>query len=208
MNHTAPARAEARRASRFVLGGLALVIAALIGTLGYPSVSSSATSFGDVLRGDRDGALGQADGVVPDGASVFDGDIPAVANLDPSLLKALRRAATDAAEDGVEFQVNSGWRSREYQEQLLREAVSRYGSEEEAARWVATPHTSAHVSGDAVDIGPSSATAWLSEHGAEYGLCQIYSNEPWHYELRPEAMDHDCPPRYADPTQDPRVQQQ
>ena len=117
-------------------------------------------------------------------------------------------AATDAADDGVEFFVDSGWRSPEYQEQLLREAVSKYGSEAEAARWVATPDTSAHVSGDAVDIGPSDAAAWLSEHGAEYGLCQIYGNEPWHYELRPEAIDHGCPAMYADPTHDPRMQQQ
>ena len=95
---------------------------------------------------------------------------------------------------GVEFFVDSGWRSPEYQEHLLQEAVSKYGSEEEAARWVATAETSPHVSGDAVDIGPSDATAWLSEHGAEYGLCQIYGNEPWHYELRPEAIDHGCPP--------------
>jgi LAS superfamily LD-carboxypeptidase LdcB len=72
---------------------------------------------------------------------------------------------------------------------------------------VATPNTSAHASGDAVDIGPSGAAAWLSEHGAEYGLCQIYGNEPWHYELRPEAIDHGCPARYADPTHDPRMQQ-
>ena len=63
------------------------------------------------------------------------------------------------------------------------------------------------MSGDAVDIGPLDATAWLSENGAEYGLCQIYSNEPWHYELRPEAIDHGCPPMYADPTHDPRMQQ-
>ena len=187
--------------------GLAVVIAAIIGTLGYQSVSSSATSFGDVLRGDHRGALGEADGLVPDGASVFDDKTPAVANLDPALLGVLRQAATDAADDGVEFYVTSGWRSPEYQEQLLREAVSDYGSDEEAARWVATPETSAHVSGAAVDIGPSDAAAWLSEHGSGYGLCQIYSNEPWHYELRPEAVDHGCPPRYADPTHDPRMQQ-
>jgi uncharacterized protein YbjT (DUF2867 family) len=36
---------------------------------------------------------------------------------------------------------------------------------------------------------------------------QIYSNEPWHYELRPEAIDGRCPPTYADPTHDPRMQQ-
>ena len=133
--------------------------------------------------------------------------MPGVANLKPALLAALRRAATDAAVNGVRFLVDSGWRSPEYQEQLRREAVLKYGSDEEAARWVATPSTSAHVSGDAVDIGRSDATAWLSEHGARYGLCQIYANEPWHYELRPEAVDHGCPSMYADPTHDPRTQQ-
>ncbi len=71
---------------------------------------------------------------------------------------------------------------------------------------MATPETSPHVSGDAVDIGPSDATAWLSEYGAAYGLCQIYGNEPWHFELRPEAIDHGCPPTYPDPTYDPRMQ--
>ena len=151
------------------------------------------------------GALGEADGAVPDGTTVFDDEIPGVANLDPALLGALRQAATDAADDGVEFVVDSGWRSPEYQEQLLREAVSKYGSEAEAARWVATPDTSAHVSGDAVDIGPSAATAWLSEHGAEYGLCQIYGNEPWHYELRPEAIDHGCPAHVRRPYARPRM---
>jgi zinc D-Ala-D-Ala carboxypeptidase len=153
------------------------------------------------------GALGEADGAIPDGTTVFDDEIPGVANLDPALLGALRQAATDAADVGVEFFVDSGWRSPEYQEQLLHEAVSEYGSEEEAARWVASPKTSPHVSGDAVDVGPDEATAWLSEHGAEYGLCQIYGNEPWHYEQRPEAIDHGCPPMYADPTHDPRMQQ-
>ena len=63
------------------------------------------------------------------------------------------------------------------------------------------------MSGDAVDIGPSAAAAWLSAHGAAYGLCQIYGNEPWHYELRPEAGDHGCPPVYPDPAHDPRMQQ-
>lgn len=150
-------------------------------------------------------ALGKAHGAVPDPVPVFDDEVPAVANLDPELLGVLRRAAADAADDGVELFVNGGWRSPEYQEQLRRDAVSKYGSEEEAARWVATPGTSAHVLGDAVDIGPSDAAAWLSEHGAAYGLCQIYHNEPWHYELRPEAVGDGCPPMYADPTHDPRM---
>ena len=129
-----------------------------------------------------------------------------MANLDPALLGALRRAATDAADHGVRFVVNSGWRSPAYEDQLRREAIARYGSEAEAARWVATGTTSAHVSGDAVDIGPANATQWLSAHGAAYGLCRTYGNEPWHFELRPHAIDHGCPPMYADPTHDPRTQ--
>lgn len=51
----------------------------------------------------------------------------------------------------MEIVVNSGWRSPAYQEELLDRAVSTYGSRDEAARWVATPKTSAHVSGAAAD---------------------------------------------------------
>jgi len=153
-------------------------------------------------RHERRDALGEAGGAVPAGTTVFDDDVPAVANLDPAVLRAVRRAASDASADGVSFIVNGGWRSPAYEDELRRQAVARYGSEEEAARWVATGTTSAHVAGEAVDIGPAAAMAWLSAHGAAYGLCQIYANEPWHFELRP----HGCPPMYADPTQDPRMQ--
>jgi LAS superfamily LD-carboxypeptidase LdcB len=139
--------------------------------------------------------------------TVFDDQNPAVTNLDPALRAALRRAATEAADDRIVFHVNSGWRSAAYQAQLLRAAVAKYGSAKEAEKWVATPQTSAHVSGDAVDLGPSAAASWLSRHGAAYGLCQIYRNEPWHFELRPQAAEHGCPAMYANPTQDPRMKQ-
>jgi D-alanyl-D-alanine carboxypeptidase len=221
---------EAARTTRRIrirkarVAGLLVVIAAIAASHGYELLASSpstAASRIDVrlgeprvlrsehrgLRSKHSGALGESDGAVPDGATVFADQVPGVANLDPDLLGALRRAAMDAAYDGVELYVDSGWRSAEYQSQLLRQAVSEYGSEEEAARWVATPDTSAHVSGDAVDIEHSDATAWLAEHGADYGLCQIYGNEPWHYELRREAIGHGCPPKYADPSHDPRMQQ-
>jgi zinc D-Ala-D-Ala carboxypeptidase len=215
--HRQPARTTTRRIRRIRAAGLLVVVAAIAAALGHQLPASSfstAASPTDVprsehrgLRGEHRGALGEADGAVPDGATVFDDEIAGVANLDSDLLGALRQAAADAAHNGVELFVNSGWRSPEYQEQLLHDAASEYGSDEEAARWVAAPDTSAHVSGDAVDIGPSDAAAWLSEHGAWYGLCQIYSNEPWHYELRPEAIDDGCPPMYADPAHDPRTQQ-
>jgi zinc D-Ala-D-Ala carboxypeptidase len=208
VSYSAPARTTTRRAPRLLVAGLLVVIAAIIGTLGYQSLAPSSSTGASIegRRGEHRGALGEAGGAVPAGSTIFDDEIPGVANLDPALLAALRQGAMDAAGDGVELYVDSGWRSPKYQEQLLYEAVTQYGSEEDAARWVATPNTSAHVSGDAVDIAPSDATAWLTEHGAEYGLCQIYSNEPWHYELRPEAIGHGCPGMYADPTHDPRMQ--
>ena len=178
--------------------------------LSRPTATSPIGAPGNEHRGLRSelrGAFGEADGAIPAGTTVFDDRVPGVANLDPALLGAMRQAATHAAYDGVDFFVDSGWRSAEYQKRLLQQAILKYGSRKEAGRWVATPNTSAHVSGEAVDIGRSDAAAWLSEHGAKYGLCQIYSNEPWHYELRPEAIDHGCPPMYADPTHDPRTQQ-
>ncbi|MEW2529631.1 M15 family metallopeptidase [Streptomyces sp. NPDC047071] len=210
MNRTTPtARTPSRRTPLLAVAGLAVVITAITVILSswLPESSTASNAAAHVSRPGHHGAPGTADGVVPDGVTVFDEATPAVTRLDPELLKALRRAATAAADNGVVFHVNSGWRSPAYQNRLLREAVAEYGSEKEAARWVATPETSPHVSGDAVDIGRSAATAWLSEHGAEHGLCQIYENEPWHYELRPEATDHGCPRRYADPTQDPRTRQ-
>jgi hypothetical protein len=211
------------RIRRIRLAGLLVVLAAIAATFGdrlLASPSSTAPPASTAappihllrgedrgLRSEHRGALGEAEGAVPDGTTVFDNDIPGVAKLDPALLGALRQAATAAADDGLVVYVNSGWRSRRYEGQLLRQAVAKYGSAEAAARWVATPNTSAHVSGDAVDIGHSDAAAWLSAHGAAYGLCQIYGNEPWHYELRPEAIEHGCAPMYADPTHDPRMQQ-
>jgi zinc D-Ala-D-Ala carboxypeptidase len=217
VTHRAPARTTTRRIRirRIRVAGVFVVVAAIGVVLGYQALatSSSTASPIDVLRGEHPGprpehrgALGEGGGAVPSGTTVFDDEVPGVAKLDPALLGALRQAATDAADDGIEFFVDSGWRSPEYQRQLLQAAIAKYGSKEEASRWVATPNTSAHVSGEAVDIGPSGASSWLSQYGAAYGLCQIYGNEPWHYELRPEAVDHGCPATYADPTHDPRMQ--
>ena len=211
MASSEPARTAIHRTPiRWIrVAGLLVLVAAIAALLGgqFPASSSStvASPF-HALRGEHRGALGASDGAIPHGTTVFDDEIPGVANLDADLLRAVRRAASDAADEGIEYSVESGWRSPEYQRQLLREAVSKYGSEAQAARWVATPGTSAHVSGHAVDIGPSAAAAWLSQRGAAYGLCRIYANEPWHFERRREAVARGCPPTYADPTQDPRMQ--
>jgi LAS superfamily LD-carboxypeptidase LdcB len=211
MDRTASPSARAGRTRTIVLVTLA-VVGAGIGAfvMERPLVASAPrTSSAEVGEpSGRQRALSEADGVIPDGAavSVFDAQVPAVGKLDPDLLAAARRAATRAQRDGVEIRVNSGWRSARYQQELLQDAVAKYGSRDEAARWVATPQTSAHVSGEALDIGPLDAETWLARHGAAYGLCPVYGNEPWHFELRPGAVDHGCPPTYADASADPRTQ--
>src|SRR5512132_1527838 len=117
MSYSQPAPRTGRRARSTVLAVLVVVVAALVGVLGYRSLAGSSSSATapivaepsthrphDSLRGDRPGqpqgdrhgALGVADGEVPDGVTVFDDAYPAVANLDPALLGALRQAATDA----------------------------------------------------------------------------------------------------------------
>lgn len=187
--------------------GLGLVGKAVVDSLAPTSPTTGTESDGGGPSGG--GPSGGGDGEIPPGERVAVDDVthPALANLDPELLAAIQRAAADAAREDVEFVVTSGWRSPEYQARLLSEAVRVYGSLEEARRWVASPETSLHVSGDAIDIGDFDATYWLSLHGAAYGLCQTYANERWHFELRPEAVSHGCPEQFLDPTHDPRLQE-
>ncbi|WP_329790934.1 M15 family metallopeptidase [Lentzea sp. DG1S-22] len=134
------------------------------------------------------------DGRIPENESISldDSGHAALANLDPALLVAVRAAAADAAVRGVELKVTSGWRSREYQQRLLDEAVARHRSEEEARKLVHPPDRSRHVTGQAIDIGPTNAADWLIQHGADYGLCQAYANEMWHFELL-TTPGGDCP---------------
>lgn len=145
------------------------------------------------------GSVGVADGFVADGAHIspFDTELPAVANLDPALLRAVQKAAQDAADDGVTMFLTTAWRSERYQRQLYEQAISRYGGEREAGRYVSTPDDSHHVTGHAVDVGPTDADDWLNRHGAAYGLCQTYANEMWHFELA-TAPGGTCPPMRPD----------
>ena len=147
-----------------------------------------------------DGVLDAADGFVPDGVTLSPSDdVPAITHLDPDLRAAVQEAVRAAAEDGVELRISSGWRSAEYQQALLDAAVVEHGSLERAREYVLTPEESEHVTGDAVDVGPTDAMYWMQQHGADHGLCQTYGNEIWHYELATEPGT-DCPPPLTDAT--------
>jgi len=129
--------------------------------------------------------------------SPYDVANPAVGYLDPALLRAVQQAAGAAAADGITMTITSGWRSPEFQQQLLDDAVATYGSIAAARQYVQTPQASRHVSGQAVDIGGYGAADWLIAHGARFGLCRIYANELWHFELAADAAGV-CPPLRPD----------
>ncbi len=140
-------------------------------------------------------AVDTTGGWLPDGSmlSPFDVANPILSQMDPALLKAIQDATTAAQAQGVNLRVTSGWRSKGFQQRLFDDAVRTYGSVDAAAQFVATPEVSKHVSGQAVDIGPVEADMWLIANGRQFGLCQIYANEIWHFELVADAQGN-CPP--------------
>lgn len=140
--------------------------------------------------------LGSTSTAHADASSPFDVADPTVGRLDPALLSAVQRATSAAAAEGITMTITSGWRSPEFQQQLLDDAIHTYGSYDAARRYVQTPQHSKHVTGQAVDIGDQAADRWLIANGARFGLCQIYANELWHFELAADAQGA-CPPLLA-----------
>ena len=156
----------------------ALVIVG-VGVAGPAAADQDDTAEGGLANGQR--------------LSPFDLSSPAVNRLDPALLDAIERAANAAAADGITIGLTSGWRSPEFQQRLFDDAVAQYGSADIASQYVASPQVSKHVIGKAVDVGPTDADNWLLRNGQAFGLCQIYANEIWLFEL---ASDYGgvCPP--------------
>jgi D-alanyl-D-alanine carboxypeptidase len=141
------------------------------------------------------GAVDTTGGWLPDGKTLspFETSNPIIGWLDPPLLKAIQDATRKAKTAGIDIEITSGWRSRGFQQRLLDDAVGDYGSIEAARRFVATPDVSEHVEGKAVDIAPVEADRWLIANGSQFGLCQIYANELWHFELAVDGQGR-CPP--------------
>ncbi len=113
--------------------------------------------------------------------------------LQPSMRRSIERAIDAAAAEGVELRITSGARTAERQQKLFDGAVAKHGSSQAARRWVLPPQESEHVAGQAVDVGPPVAAAWLAENGDGFGLCQRYANEPWHFERLAGAKGSLCP---------------
>jgi hypothetical protein len=105
--------------------------------------------------------------------------------LNPQLLIRFTAAKAAAAKDGQKIYIASGFRTLERQKYLFASAVEKYGSESQAAKWVAPPYVSHHPWGIAIDVNyPNEpvGAGWLEINGATFGLCRVYENEWWHFE--------------------------
>jgi zinc D-Ala-D-Ala carboxypeptidase len=163
------------------------------------AIGAGATAASIGAPADQTLAIGGAaidtwNGWLPEGRtfSPFDTTSQPVARLDSSLLQAIQDAARTAQAQGVDIVLTSGWRSKGFQERLFDGAVRQYGSVDVAAKFVASPDVSKHVTGEAVDVTGTGASDWLIRNGPRFGLCQIYANENWHFE-RVVDQDGRCP---------------
>lgn len=193
-----------RRRALVLLGAAGALLFGGTLALSAMPVSMSAAPAPDVVVPDE-GVVGAdfpptvADGLVDDGMplTISNTSAPAIARLDPDLRRALTEAQAMAADDGIRFQITSGWRSEAYQRWLMTEAIATLGSEEAAREIVAEADASSHVTGRAVDIGNLDAQEWLEAYGQGWGLCRTYANESWHFE-RATSPGGDCPTMKTD----------
>ena len=117
-------------------------------------------------------------------AALSNGKTPQdLVNLDPQFASSLG-ALLAAAPQGA-IQINSAYRSPERQQELYAAALKKYGSEQEARRWVAPPGKSQHNHGHAVDLGfkDDAARQWAHDNAPNFGLNFPLGHEPWHLEL-------------------------
>ncbi|WP_246649967.1 transglycosylase SLT domain-containing protein [Rhizobium laguerreae] len=117
---------------------------------------------------------------------------PAIDGLQDTFAVKLSRMLQSAPPEIREsLGVFSGARSNERQAELWQAALKKYGSIDEARRWVAPPGKSEHNHGNAADLSyngqslanaPADVVKWLHDNAGQYGLKFPLGNENWHIE--------------------------
>jgi hypothetical protein len=90
---------------------------------------------------------------------------------------------------GLTLQIFSAYRDVETQARLYKKALEKYGTEQEARKWVAKPGSSAHHTGGAIDVSIKGDGGYSAEKKREIlaeALVKAgfvnYEPEPWHWE--------------------------
>ncbi|HSF02838.1 MAG TPA: transglycosylase SLT domain-containing protein, partial [Solirubrobacterales bacterium] len=114
----------------------------------------------------------------------------------PDAALAFDRLARAGRRAGIWLVINSAYRSDAEQARLFAQHPD--------PRWVAPPGRSLHRCATELDLGPSSAYAWLAAHARRFGFVRRYDWEPWHFGLTggpapcSPAPDSGLAPRSAD----------
>lgn len=130
------------------------------------------------------------------GSSPLVQESESVTGLHPILANRFEAARIVAERSGVYLYITSGFRDEARQAALFKEALKKYGSETEAAKWVLPAASSHHPDGLAIDVnypGNRPGAQWLEKNGSRFGLCRVYANEWWHFE-GVIAPGESCPP--------------
>ena len=134
------------------------------------------------------------------GAGKISAPLTEVTDLNIYVKNRFLAAQSEARREGVTLVITSGFRTAARQDYLYKRAIAKYGSAEEASKWVLPPDKSHHPDGIALDVnypGDPEDTKWLELNGYKYGLCRVYKNEWWHFEplIAPGGI---CPPLLPD----------
>ncbi|MGN6664080.1 MAG: lytic transglycosylase domain-containing protein [Solirubrobacterales bacterium] len=129
------------------------------------AVAEAAAPYGPAAGG----VTGMASGGGYGGPLVYrDGE-----GMRPDVAAAYDRMAAAARAEGIVLLVVSGFRSDAEQAELFAAHPD--------PTWVAPPGHSLHRCATELDLGPSSAYAWLAAHAGRFGFVQRYSWEAWHF---------------------------
>jgi len=126
--------------------------------------------------------------------------------MDSRIVEPFRQMRDAALKDDIHLWLSSGYRNDEKQQKLYSEEIEAYykagisyeDAVSEAAKSVAPPGTSEHITGLAIDVngvledfGGTKEFRWLSEHAQDYGFILRYPKdkqdithikyEAWHF---------------------------
>lgn len=155
--------------------------------LGDPSDETGATGAGGSPSGDAKTYLRSR---LAPGYEKRTSDVD---NLNPVMVDRLAALTAAAQEAGHDIRIVSGHRDAARQAVLWENALQKYGSAEEARKYVAPPGGSSHQSGEAVDLQygdrgaglggkRTAAVEWAHANAAKFGLTFPLGHEDWHIE--------------------------
>lgn len=124
-----------------------------------------------------------------------------VQRLEPSTAFVWQQMTAAAVDDGINLLLISGYRSYEYQAELIRKKIKAGQAIQDILTVNVAPGYSQHHTGQAIDIATpgskplqeefeqSDAFAWLTEHASQFGFSLSYPRnnpcgltyEPWHW---------------------------